>query len=218
MNREELVEIVTRAVLEKLQQKAQEPLELSKQVPLGISNRHVHLSANDFAKLFGPGAKLTKWKDLSQPGQYACQEKVTLIGPKGVIEQVRVLGPIRQMTQVEVSVTDCFKLGIKPVIRDSGDLEGSSGITLAGPAGVIALEEGCIVAARHIHMTPQDAKKYGLRDKDKVCVQSSGVRSVVFNNVLVRVHENYRLELHLDFDEANGAYLKCGDMLDIVKC
>jgi len=218
LNREELVELVTRLVLEKLQQKTQVSLDIPNQVPLGISNRHVHLSANDLTALFGAGKELTRWKDLSQPGQYACEEKVTLIGPKGVIEQVRVLGPIRSRTQVEVSVTDCFKLGIKPVVRDSGDLEGSPGIILAGPTGVVALEEGCIVAARHVHMTPQDAERYGLRDKDKISVRSSGVRSVVFHNVLVRVHENYRWELHLDFDEANGACLKCGDLLEIIRC
>lgn len=210
MNRKELVEVVTKAVLEQLQQKTQ--------VPLGISNRHVHLSPTDLVKLFGEKAQLTKWKNLSQLGQYACEEKVTLIGPKGIIEQVRVLGPIRKQTQVEVSVTDCFKLGVRPEIRHSGDLEGSSQITLAGPAGVIALEEGCIVAARHIHMSPQDAKKYALHDKDTVSVQSLGLRSVVFHNVLVRVHDNFRLELHLDFDEANGAYLKPGDFLDIISC
>jgi len=210
MEREELVEVVSKAVIEHLQQKTQ--------VPLGISNRHVHLSPADLVTLFGEGAQLTRFKDLSQPGQFACEEKVTLIGPKGVIEQVRVLGPTRAKTQVEVSVTDCFKLGVKPVIRDSGDLEGSSPIYLAGPAGVLALKEGCIVAARHIHMTPQDADKFGLQDKDTVSVRSSGIRSVVFHNVLVRVSENYRLELHLDFDEANGAYLRNGDLLEIINC
>ena len=209
MNREELVETVTKAVLEHFQQRTE--------VPVGIANRHVHLSPDDLVRLSGEKVQLTKWKDLSQPGQYACEEKVVLVGPKGIIEQVRVLGPTRAKTQVEVSVTDCFKLGVIPEIRQSGDLEGTPGIVLVGKLGAVTLKEGCIVAARHLHVSSEEAKRYGLKDKDKISVQSHGLRSVVFHNVLVRVHDNYRLELHLDFDEANGACLRQGDLLEIIR-
>lgn len=187
-----------------------------KKIPVGISNRHVHLSRHDLEILFGRNARLTKFKDLSQPGQFACQEKVTLVGPKGVIEKVRILGPTRNKTQVEISVSDCFKLGVRAPIRDSGDLAGTAGITLVGPAGSVTIKEGGIIAARHIHMHPKDADHFGVKDGDRVNVECLGPRGVIFCEVLIRVSENYKLEMHVDMDEANAASLRNGDFVKIV--
>lgn len=188
-------------------------------VPVGVSNRHVHLCARDFEALFGAeGARggLTKLRDLSQPGQFAAKELVSLVGPKGGIYGVRVLGPLRSKTQVEVSRTDGFALGISPPVRDSGDLEGSAPITLVGPAGAVSLKEGAIIATRHIHMGPQEASQWGLRDGDRVEVEVTGARGLVFREVLVRVSDNFRLEMHVDTDEANAALLRNGDMVKVV--
>ncbi|MGB9803446.1 phosphate propanoyltransferase [Desulfofundulus sp.] len=185
-------------------------------IPVAVSNRHVHLSQKDLEILFGPGYQLQKLRDLSQPGQYACQETVTLVGPKGVLEKVRVLGPVRPRTQVEISISDCFKLGVRAPLRDSGDLDGSAPITLVGPVGSVTIPEGCIIAARHIHMSPADAARFGVKDRDKVYVRAKGPRAVTFAEVLVRVHENYRLEMHVDMDEANAVGLQNGDLVEII--
>ncbi|MFZ5592226.1 MAG: phosphate propanoyltransferase [Bacillota bacterium] len=185
-------------------------------IPLAVSNRHVHLAEKELYTLFGPGYQLHKERDLSQPGQYACKETVTLVGPKGVIEKVRVLGPLRPRTQVEISISDCFKLGVRAPLRDSGDLAGSAPITLVGPAGAVTIPEGCIIAARHIHMSPADAHRFGLKDKDKVFVRAKGPRALIFAEVLVRVHDAFRLEMHVDMDEANAVGLKNGDRVEIV--
>ena len=184
------------------------------EVPLGISNRHVHLSQDHLEKLFGEGSQLTKAKDLSQPGQFAANETVMLVGPKGVIEKVRVLGPVRKQTQVEITITDSFKLGVKAPLRDSGDLAGSAPITIVGPKGTVVLQEGAIVAARHIHMHTSDAEKLGLKDGDKVSVRAKGPRGIIFGDVLVRVSDNYSLEMHVDTDEANAVGLRNGDILN----
>ena len=217
LNKEQLIELVTEEVLRQLQKTGGMPdLDKTAKIPLGISNRHVHISSDDLTTLFGQGQKLTGMKDLSQPGQFVSEQTVTLVGPKGVIEKVRVLGPVRPNTQVEISVSDCFKLGIQAPIRDSGDLAGSAPVTLVGPVGSVTLPEGCIIAARHIHMHSRDAERYGVLDGDRVNVKSSGPRGIVFNEVLVRVHENYRLEMHLDIDEANAASLINGDRLEII--
>ncbi len=217
MNKEQLVELVTEEVLRQLQKTAEMPdVANTGKIPLGISNRHIHISADDLNTLFGQGQQLTVMRDLSQPGQFVSEQTVTLVGPKGVIEKVRVLGPVRNRTQVEISVSDCFKLGIQAPIRDSGDLAGSAPVTLVGPVGSVTLPEGCIIAARHIHMHPRDAERFGVRDGDRVNVKSSGPRGIVFTEVLVRVHENYRLEMHLDIDEANAASLTNGDRLEII--
>lgn len=181
------------------------------EIPVGVSNRHVHLSQEHLEQLFGPGYELTIWKDLSQPGQYASKETISVVGTKGIIENVRVLGPVRKQTQVEISRSDAFKLGIKPPIRDSGDLKGSAGCVLVGPKGMVSISSGVIIAARHIHMTPSDAGKFGLHDKDRVSVVVDGERGLIFNNVLVRVSKNYALEMHVDLDEANSAWLNNGD-------
>ncbi|HHY32274.1 MAG TPA: phosphate propanoyltransferase [Firmicutes bacterium] len=188
-------------------------------VPVGVSNRHVHLCAQDFETLFGAeSAKsgLSKLRDLSQPGQYVAKEMVALVGPKGSIPSVRVLGPLRSRTQVEISRTDGYILGISPPVRDSGDLDGSAPITLVGPAGAVNLKEGAIIATRHIHMRPQEASSWGLRDGDHVEVEVAGTRGLVFRGVLVRVREDFRLEMHVDTDEANAALLRNSDMVRVV--
>lgn len=184
-------------------------------VPVGISNRHVHLSDDHIEALFGAGYTLTKLKELSQPGQFACAETVTLIGPKGSISGVRVLGPARKFSQVELTETDTFKLGVRPPVRDSGKLEGTPGIGVEGPNGRIYLAQGVIVAARHIHMTPDDALKYSVKDGEYVCVNIPGPRGGVLEQVLVRVNSDYALDLHVDTDEGNAFRLANGQQLDV---
>jgi acetate kinase len=176
-------------------------------IPVNTSARHVHLAQADVEALFGPGHALRRKADLLQPGQFACEETVTLVGPKGTVERVRILGPTRKQSQVEVSRTEEFKLGIDAPIRASGDLHGSPGITMVGPAGEVRLKEGVICALRHIHMSPEDALRFALRDKDMVRVRVPGERSLVFGDVLVRVSPDYVLEMHIDTDEANAAEL-----------
>ncbi|AEG59968.1 phosphate propanoyltransferase [Desulforamulus ruminis] len=180
-------------------------------VTVGISARHVHLTREDVDTLFGPGYELKKFKELSQPDQYACEETVTVVGPKGVIEKVRILGPERKQSQVELSISDCFKLGIKAPLRDSGDLSGSSSVTLVGPVGSVTIKEGAIIAARHIHMHTSDAEKYGLEDRDRIYVRAKGPRGIIFGDVLVRVSDKYKLEMHVDTDEGNAVGLRNGD-------
>jgi putative phosphotransacetylase len=191
-----------------------------KEIPIvvGVSNRHVHLSREDVEILFGKDYQLTPIKDLGQPGQFACKETVIIVGPKGAIENVRVLGPERKETQVEISLTDAFKLGIMPPVRDSGDLEGTPGIVIVGPKGSVIKEKGVIVAKRHIHMHTTDAEKFGVKDKDivKVIVEK-GDRRLIFDDVLIRVSEKFALEFHVDTDEANAAMLKTGDVVYIVE-
>jgi putative phosphotransacetylase len=185
-------------------------------VQVGLSSKHVHLSRADIDALFGEGYELTVMKDLSQPGQYAANEKIEVVGPKGSAV-MRVLGPARKNTQVEVAVTDCFGLGIKPVVKDSGDVNDTPGIKLVGPKGEVDLPKGVMVASRHVHMHTGDAERFGVKDKDIVRVRTTGERAVVFENVLVRVSDKYALEIHLDTDEGNAALLKNGQMLEIVK-
>jgi putative phosphotransacetylase len=185
-------------------------------VPVGISNRHIHLSQEHIEALFGTGHSLTKMKDLSQPGQFACEETVTLIGPKGAIQGVRVLGPARKASQVELTGTDTFKIGVKPPVRDSGKLEGTPGIDVEGPKGRVHLDQGVIIAARHIHMTPQDATKYSLKDGDHVRVAVPGPRGGVLEQVLIRVNANYALDMHIDTDEGNAFALANGQQLDVL--
>lgn len=174
-------------------------------VPIEISARHVHLAKPDLEKLFGPDFKLTKLHDLSQAGQYAANESVKLAGPKGEIENVRILGPCREQTQVEVSETDARKLGVNPPVRDSGNLGGTPGIKLIGPAGEVELDHGMILALRHIHLDPDTADQLGVKNGDRVKVDTGGVRDMLFENVLIRVDPSFRLVMHLDTDEANAA-------------
>ncbi len=186
-------------------------------VSVGISNRHVHLSQADLETLFGTGHQLTPTKNLSQPGQFACEETVNLIGSKGTLSKVRILGPVRKATQVEISRTDSFPLGVTAPVRDSGSIVGSAGITIEGPKGRIELKEGVIIALRHLHLHTDEAKELGLNDKDCISVKFNGERSIVFNNVLVRVSPNFAKDMHLDTDEANAAGLKNGDLGTIIK-
>ena len=185
-------------------------------INVGISNRHVHLSSDHRDILFGEGSCLTRIKSLSQKGQFAAKECVTLIGLKGSIEGVRVLGPERPETQVEISRTDMYKLGVEAPIRDSGDLDGTPGIILLGPKGMVSLKSGVICAKRHIHASPEDALYFNVKDRQEVLVFTMGERGLVFRNVLVRIHESFTLELHLDTDEANAAGLKNNDKVKIV--
>lgn len=179
-------------------------------IPIEVSAHHVHLAQEHVEALFGPGHQLTKHADLSQPGQYACQEQLTIVGPKGRIERVRVLGPTRKATQVEIAMTEQFKLGIHPPIRESGDIAGSPGCILEGPADSISIERGVICALRHIHMTPADALRYGLKDKCSVRVRVPGDREMVFGDVRIRVDVSFALAMHIDTDEANAANLGNG--------
>jgi len=179
-------------------------------IPIEISAHHVHLSQEDVEALFGPGHQLTPEHELSQPGQFACAEKVHLVGPKGKIMNVRVLGPTRKETQVEIAMTEQFKLGLQPPIRESGDLAGTPGITLEGPAGTAQIPRGVICAQRHIHMSPEDAMKRGLRDKYVVRVRVEGDRELIFGDVVVRVNPNFRLAMHIDTDEGNAASIRTG--------
>jgi acetate kinase len=180
-------------------------------VPLSISAHHIHLTQENFELLFGKGKTMTAKSPLSQPGQFAAEETVNLVGPKGNLEKVRILGPARKYSQLEISRTEQFKLGIDPPIRDSGDIEGTPGITVVGPHGQIDLEKGVICAKRHIHMSTDDALKFGLRDKDVVRVRKEGGRGLIFGDVLIRVDQNFRLDMHLDTDEGNAAEIKAGD-------
>jgi putative phosphotransacetylase len=175
-------------------------------VPIGISNRHIHLTREHVEVLFGKGYQLTKCKDLSQPGQYACKEQLTIVGPSmRAIEGVRVLGPERKKSQVEISRTDSFTLKVKPPVRESGDLAGSAPITIIGPKGIVTLDEGCIIANRHIHMSVEEGEKFGVRDGEYVDVQIDGERKSLFYDVQIRVHKDFRLEMHIDTDDANAA-------------
>ena len=212
ISKEQLKKIVTKVIIEKLSEQQEDIL-----IPIGVSNRHVHLCRADIDLLFGKGYELTKLKDLKQTGQFAAKEVVTLKGPKGELEKVRILGPLRKETQVEVSVTDSFKLGIKPTIKESGKLENTPGITIIGPNASVETSKGTIVALRHIHVPTKVAQKLNINDKDIVSVEINGERKCVLGNVLVRVCDEYVLEMHVDMDEANACYLKNGDLVKIVR-
>ena len=184
-------------------------------IPVAVSNRHVHLSKQAVETLFGTGYMLNKQKDLSQPGQFACEETVTLEGPKGNLK-LRVLGPARSETQVELSVTDARSVGIEPTLKLSGDLANTPGATLLGPGGQITLNNGVIVAMRHVHMSARQAAVYKIKDGGTINLRAEGKRGIVLENVVVRVGDGHDLELHLDFDEANCAMIQTGDLLKIV--
>ncbi|MBO7761490.1 MAG: phosphate propanoyltransferase [Clostridia bacterium] len=186
-------------------------------IPIGVSNRHIHLTVEDVHTLFGEGYELTKVKDLRQPGQYACRETVTIIGPSmRPIEGVRVLGPVRRRSQVEISRTDSYQLKVKPPVRESGDLDGSAPITVIGPRGSVTLSEGCIIANRHIHMGLADAAKYGVVDGDYVTVDATGEKRTRWYDVQVRVSSDFVLEMHVDTDDANAAGIGNGSLVSIV--
>ena len=179
---------------------------MKKTVLVEISAHHVHVSEKDLEILFGKGHQLTNKKDLSQPGQFACEERVTVVGPKREIKGVSILGPCRPQTQVEISLTEARSIGVSAPIRESGDLAGSPGCKLVGPCGEVEITEGVIAAKRHIHMTPEDAEKYGIVDKQIVSVKiPTEGRSLIFGDVVARVSPSYALAMHLDTDEANAA-------------
>ena len=187
-------------------------------IPVGISNRHIHLTREHVDILFGKGYQLNKIKDLSQPGQFACKEQLTIVGPSmRAIEGVRVLGPERKASQVEISRTDSYVLKLKPPVRESGDIAGSAPITIIGPKGIVTLKEGCIIANRHIHMSEEEGKAFGVKDNEYVDVELSGERRSLFYDVQIRVHKDFRLEMHIDTDDANSAGLRNGDVVKILK-
>ena len=188
------------------------------QILLETSARHLHVTREALDILFGEGYELTPKKDLSQPGQFACEERVAVIGPKGQFPAVSILGPIRPETQVELSASDARSIGVAAPIRESGDIAGSGACKLVGPNGEIEISEGVIVAKRHIHATPEDAEELGVEDKQivNVKVESDG-RSLIFGDVVVRVSPKYALAMHIDTDESNAAGAKPGMMVEIIK-
>ena len=208
------VEEITRMVLQAME--SSKPKKAEFKVPVGISARHIHLTQEHVEKLFGEGYQLTKKKEL-MGGQFASNEQCTIVGLKlRAIENVRILGPVRPSSQVEISATDARTLGIKAPTRQSGDTAGSAPIALVGPKGAIYLEEGCIVAARHIHLCPEDAAAAGLKDNDFVTVRMGNERGALLDNVKIRVHESFTTEMHIDTDEANACQVKQDELAAIV--
>ncbi len=187
-----------------------------RQVPVGISARHAHLSPVHIELLFGKGYQLKVMKDLSQPGQFAAEETVAIIGPKGGFDKVRILGPARGDTQIEISRTDAFALGVNPPVRESGNIEGTPGLKVVGPQGEVELERGVIIAARHIHFHTADAAQWNIRDKQKLRVKLSGERPLIFEDVIARISDKYALDMHIDTDEGNAAGAKTGDWAEIL--
>ncbi|MGI9860369.1 phosphate propanoyltransferase [Moorella naiadis] len=221
-----LIELITREVLAELKERRGKTAGINtaaasnpaaKRVPVAVSARHVHLAQQEIAILFGPGYRLTKRNDLYQPGEFATNEVVTLVGPKlRPLTGVRILGPVRDRTQVEISRTDAILLGIPAPVRRSGDLAGSAPITLVGPKGSVTLPEGAIIANRHIHMSPVEAEKWGLKDNDEVTVRTIKTeRPTIFGGVQVRVSPQFKLIMHIDTDDANAAGLRCDDEVEI---
>ncbi len=187
-------------------------------IPVGVSNRHVHLDHADFETLFGTGAVPRKYRATRQPGWWAAHETVDLEGPKGLISRVRLVGPHRPKTQVEISRSDALALGVKPPVRGSGAAAGSPGIRIIGPKAAIEIRQGVIVARRHLHVHPLEAQAMGIKDGEVVRIRAGrgGIRELVFEQVLVRVSDQFSLEFHVDTDEANAAWLRTGDQVNIV--
>lgn len=185
-------------------------------IPIGVSARHVHLAQEEVEQLFGENYQLTPKFELSQPGQFAAEETVVIAGPKGSIDRVRILGPARTLTQVEVSWTDAMKLGVKPPLRISGDIKDSSPVTLIGPKGSVVLPEGLIIAQAHIHMSPADSERFQVVDGQSVQIKVQGLRPIILSKVMIRVSERYRLEMHIDTDEANAGLIQQGAFAEIV--
>lgn len=209
------VELITKMVLEVLDQGKTSGNGFL--VPIGVSARHIHLTQEHVEVLFGEGYQLTKKKEL-MGGQYASNELVTIVGLKlRAIENVRILGPVRSKSQVEISATDAIRLGVNAPIRESGNTAGSAPIAVVGPKGVLYLNEGCIIAKRHIHMAPKDAMAAGVRDGEVVSVRADNERGTVFNHVQIRVDDSFTLEMHIDTDEANAAKIATGQTVTIIK-
>jgi len=198
---EEIVEKITRS---------------QKPVICNVSVRHAHVTGEVLRELFGSSYSLRKLRDLRQPGEYASKELIEIAGPKGVIKKVRILGPLRKYTQVEISRTDCYTLGVNAPVRESGDIKGSAPVKLIGPQGEVDLKEGCMVARRHIHMTPSDAEDFNLANGQFVRIQFPGDRSGILDGVFIRVSSKYALESHIDTDEANAFDFKSGGYVYVV--
>ncbi len=209
---ESLEQLITKSVISILKEK-----EAAEGIRIGVSARHVHLSQQDLETLFGKGHELTPKKQLIG-GQFAAEECVTLVSPSlRTIEGVRVLGPVRKQSQVEISRTDTFKLKVSPPVRPSGQLKGSAPLALVGPKGSVFLNECCIIANRHIHMDPATAQKYHVKDNDLVDVEIQSEKPTKFYNVQVRVHESFDPEMHIDTDDANACSIKTGDIVKILE-
>lgn len=217
LQRKETINYITELVLKEITLQGFKFQRERNMIPVSISARHIHLSREHLDLLFGSGHELTKVKDISQPRQFAAEEKVTLVGSRGRIDNVRVLGPLREETQVEISPTDARVLGIEPIVRDSGNHEGTPGLVIVGPKGILNLNRGCIVSERHIHMTPEDAASFGVDDGQKVSVKVDSIRGGVLDNVFVRVRKDFALDMHIDVDDSNAFLIKNGDMLEILK-
>ena len=213
VDREELIEKITVRIIENLKRLSEDPC----QVPVGVSARHVHLAREHVELLFGRGYELTPLKALSQKDQFACAEQVDLIGPRGELKKVRILGPERKDTQIELSSGDSRALGLSPPVRTSGDVAGTPGLLMRGPGGEVMLESGVIIADRHIHMTPEDARWFGVSEKERVSVCIKGPRGGVLDNVVIRVSESARLDFHVDTDDANAFQLVQGQWVSMRK-
>ena len=219
MERAELEKIIKEKLKEIMENSSEQSVSEKKDNSFMVepSGRHVHLSKKHLEFLFGKGYELTKVKDLSQPNQYAAKERVRVIGPRGEFSNVVILGPCRDFTQVELSLTDCRDIGVKGVIRESGDIKGTPGILIGVGDKYLQLDEGVIVAKRHIHMTPEDARRLNVKDKEIVKVKINSERPVIFDDVLVRVKDSFRLAMHIDYDEANAAGYVSGVTGTIIK-
>lgn len=187
------------------------------QIKVGVSNRHIHLKKEDLEVLFGSGYELNVYKKLNQIGEFSSNDLVTIKTDKGEIPNVRILGPVRSYTQVEISKTDAFKLGLNPPVRTSGDIENSSPITIIGPKGILNLNEGCIIANRHIHITPKEVQEFGLIGLNEVGLKVDGIKGGILDHVHLKVSENAYFEVHLDTDDANAHLIKDGDIVEIIK-
>lgn len=209
ISQEQLVALVTQAVQAELQKR-------SRQVPVGISVRHIHLTRADVDKLFGYGYQLTPKKALSQPGQFACEECLDVIGPKGELKRVRILGPERSATQIELAQTDCRTIGVNAPVRSSGDTKGTPGVTLRGPLGELTVPEGVIVADRHLHMTPAQATAFGLANGDRVQIRIDGIKPGIMGGVLVRANSKCALDFHIDTDDGNAFLLRQGQLVTVL--
>lgn len=220
MDKASLIDSITKRVLQELSQYKQVEGKVSEdnRIPIAVSARHVHLTREIFEQLYGVGRELTVYTELYQPGEFASAEVVTLVGPRlRAIQDVRILGPFREYTQVELSRTDGITLGIEPPVRRSGDLNGSEPIVLVGPAGSVSLKEGAICANRHVHLSPKDAERFNVKNNDIVKIRVSGIRALTFENVQIRVSDKYLLQMHLDTDDANAAGIRSGDTGELIR-